>query len=135
MFIHLPNWTGEPYLNASAPCANAEDKNNEEVQRALQVELRHVSSMHAAECEEILKAAACVTCGAAPIHIMHIPLPVLNMPFATLGVTVTTVCGNPECAADIRGLATNIMEDMREIFSGMFGQRQHPPPPDHRGYR
>ncbi|KAL9068832.1 MAG: hypothetical protein Q9161_005919 [Pseudevernia consocians] len=79
-------------------CANADDKNNKEVQRALQVELRHVSRIHAAECEETLEAAPCEECGAASSHIMQIPLPVLNMPVPTVGVTVTPVCEKADCA-------------------------------------
>ena len=103
-------------------CANADDKNNKEVQRALQIELRHVSRIHAAECEETLEAAPCEECGAARSHIMQIPLPVLNMPVPTVGVTVTPVCEKADCAGAIRGSVTSTMQDMRKMFSGSFGQ-------------
>ena len=50
--------------------ANTDDKNNKAVQRAIQVELRHVSRLHAKECEETLQGVACEEYGAPGIHIM-----------------------------------------------------------------
>lgn len=76
-------------------CANADDKNNRAVQRALQDELRHISRVHAAECEDILKGSACDECGAPSSHIVQVPLPVLNMPVPTVGVTVCLFVENP----------------------------------------
>ncbi|CAF9943319.1 MAG: hypothetical protein ALECFALPRED_011025 [Alectoria fallacina] len=83
-------------------CANADDKNNKAVQRALQDELRHISKMYATECEDTLEGAPCNACGALGIQIMQMPLPALNMPAPTVGVTVMPVCGKPECATAIR---------------------------------
>lgn len=103
-------------------CANADDKNNKQVQRALQEELRHVSRIRETECEDTLRGIACDVCGASGRHIMQMPLASLNMPVPIVGVTVLPVCGQPKCATAIRQGTEKTMQDMRKLFSPMYGQ-------------
>ena len=103
-------------------CANADDKDNKAVQRDIKDEMRHISRLHAAECEEVLYVFACETCGAPGKHIIQMPLPVLNMPVPTVGVSVMPVCGKPGCATEIQDSTAATMQEMRDIFSPMYGQ-------------
>lgn len=103
-------------------CANSDDKNNKEVQRALQEEWRHVSNIHRTECEDTLRGIGCDVRGAPGRHIIQMPLPSLNMPAPIVGVTVVPVCGKPECATATRQGTENTMQDMMNLFSSVFGQ-------------
>ena len=107
-------------------CAHADDKNNNAVQRAVQDELRHVLRLHAVEFEETVNSVACETCKSPGRHIIQMPLPVLDMPVSTVGVTVMRVCEKLKCASAIQESTTDTTQEMRDIFSPMFGQQSPP---------
>ena len=103
-------------------CANANDENNKTVQHAIQDELRHVSRLHAEECEKILRGVSCEECEGSGTHIMQIPSPVLDMPAPMVGITVMRVCGKSKCAGALRGGTMKSIQDMKVMFSAMHGQ-------------